>query len=83
MRSIFMVIMLTLLFVNVFSQKSNVSGTVFNSEGNPIKGIIIAVLDTKIKVKTDKKGTFDLKSVFPSDSIVIFINKKEGYKFVL
>lgn len=69
--------------INVFAQKKDVNGMVVDQDGNPVKGARLGVVNTTLMVKTNKKGEFSLKGVFPSDSVVIYLKGNKGAKFLL
>lgn len=83
MKKFFLILILLATVSGLFAQKRNVSGTVTDMDGKPLKGIQLKVLDTKIQVKTDKKGEFLLKSVRPDDSVMVYLQRDKGAKFLL
>lgn len=64
-------------------EKFNVTGTVIDALGNPINGVQLSVLYTRISAKTNKKGEFTLKKVQADDSIRIIIDKNDFAQFLL
>ena len=80
----YLLLLAVLISVNcLFAQKRNVVGVVTDTDGKPLKGIQLKVLDTKIQVKTNKNGEFLLKSVRPDDSVVVYLQRDKGAKFLL
>lgn len=84
MEKKYLLLLVALICVScLFAQKRNVAGTVTDMDGKPLKGIQLKVLDTKIQVKTGKKGEFLLKSVRPDDSVMVYLQRDKGAKFLL
>lgn len=83
MKKLLYVIVLLICYGPLFAQKRNVSGIVTDTNGKPLKGIQIKVMDTKILVKTNKNGEFLLKSVRPDDSVMVYLQRDKGAKFLL
>lgn len=83
MRRILYVLVALVCAASLVAQKKDVRGTVSDMDGKPVKGVTIKVLDTKIRVKTNKKGEFLLKSVQPDDSVAVFLQRDRGAKFLL
>ncbi len=55
--------------------QSNVTGTIYKSDGKPSKGVEVEVGRLKAKVKTQKDGKFLFENVLASDSLTIKVSK--------
>lgn len=85
-KSLFLIlsfIFASLNCLDLCAQKKEIIGSVVDQEGKPVKGVRIGVVNTKILEKTDKKGEFCLKNVFPSDSVVVYLKGNRGARFLL
>jgi hypothetical protein len=64
-------------------EKFNVTGVVVDALGNPVNGVQLSVLYTRISSKTNKKGEFTLKKVQADDSIRVIIDKNDFAQFLV
>jgi len=78
-----LILLSTMLFFVccLFAQERNITGTVVDANGTPLKNVQLSILYTRINIKTDKNGQFTLKRVQPTDSIRVIINKKNVASF--
>lgn len=85
MKRVVFVLMVLCSFccLDLMAQKRDVTGTVVNESGKPVKGVRISIVNTKIMERTNKKGEFRLKDVLPTDSAIVFLKGNRGAKFLL
>lgn len=83
-RNVFLLVML-LMVSSLYAQEStiNLSGTVRMPKGEPIKGVVVAVVNESKSAKTNKNGEFLLKKIQPNDLIEVIFQKKRVAAFPL
>jgi hypothetical protein len=57
-------------FLALWSQQTNISGTVTDKKGDPLSYVQIQFLDSKIGTKSDSLGQFNISTYYPTDTIV-------------
>ncbi|WP_255490452.1 TonB-dependent receptor [Dysgonomonas sp. 511] len=78
-RAFLLALLLTLVGQQALAQNDTrvLSGRIVNTDGMPVEGAVVNVVEeTRIAV-TDKNGYFKLKKVKPSDDLIV---TKKGYK---
>ncbi len=57
-------------FLALWSQQTNISGTVTDKKGDPLSYVQIQFLDSKIGTKSDSLGQFNISTYYPTDTLV-------------
>lgn len=57
-------------FLALWSQQTNISGTVTDKKGDPLSFVQIQFLDSKIGTKSDSLGQFNISTYYPTDTLV-------------
>lgn len=83
-RNVFL-LALFLIASSLYAQQStiNLSGTVKTPKGEPVKGVLVSVVEGSRSAKTNKNGEFLLKKVRSTDQIEVVIQKKRVAVFPL
>lgn len=81
MRRLFLLSTILLLGCNLFAQEKDITGTVVDGNGAPLKNVQLSIHYTRLNTKTDKNGRFTLKKVLSTDTVQVVLEKKNAAHF--